>query len=65
MTRPVLTSAEVREDGRLALTYSVRPGRRVTLVAGPEALTEPLAEAILDKIIPLLDQASHPGLPAL
>ena len=53
--RPVLVKAEIRPDGRLALSYSVRPGRRITLIAGPEVLTEPLAELVVDTIVPLLD----------
>ena len=53
--RPVLVKAEARPDGRLTLTYAVAPGRRITMTAGFEVLTEDLAAAIVDRIIPIIE----------
>jgi hypothetical protein len=63
--RPVLIGAAERPDGRWTLTYSVRPGRRVTLTAGPEVLTEPLAEQMLSVIVPMLDKAGNTDRPPI
>ena len=63
MARPILIAAERRPDGRLALTYSTVPGRRVTMVAGFDVLTEQLAAEIAAKVLPLLEnyrQADSP-----
>jgi hypothetical protein len=56
---PILIKAEKRPDGRLALTYSTRPGRRITMVAGFEVLTPDLAEQILSLIIPVIDRGGR------
>ena len=63
MAKPILIAAEARPDGRLALTYSVRPGRRITMIAGFEVLTEQLAEQIVDTIIPLIEHQAAADRP--
>lgn len=59
--RPVLTGVSERPDGRLALQYSIRPGQRVTIVAGPEQLTDDLAAEIASAVIPLIERGNTEG----
>jgi hypothetical protein len=62
--RPILIGASRRDDGRLALVYSVRPGRRITIIGADEALTEELAEEIASRVIPLIDKGTTERTPA-
>jgi hypothetical protein len=64
VARPILIAAVARPDGRLALTYSVRPGRRITMIAGFEVLTPELAEEIAATVIPMIDTYSRADRPA-
>jgi hypothetical protein len=56
--RPVLLAAEERPDGRLALTWSVRPGRRITIVAPPGGLTAEAEEEMILAIIPIIERST-------
>lgn len=59
--RTVLTGAVLRPDGRLALTFSDRPGHRVTVVADAATLTEELAADIAATVIPLITRGRTEG----
>lgn len=57
--RPILIAAEERPDGRLALTWSVRPGRRITIVAPPGSLTADAEAAMIASIIPIIERSTE------
>lgn len=54
MWHVVLTKAEERPNGRMALTYAIAPGKRVTVVSDTATLDEELTAHIAAVVAPLL-----------